>query len=342
MKFQKAVYIYDKKKFIFREEEMNESVHPHHVRVLPMWVGICGSDLHALEQVTREEISLGHEWVGQVQETGSKVTSLKPGDFVTSAVQIKCGYCSKCLAGSQDCENQYSLATEHGMLNTLSELPEASLLKIENNVTAETTLIEILAVAENVYTNIQNELSPEKKILIIGAGSLGLSVGLVLKHYGHQNDLIEIIPQRISRGQALGLNCMSAARLLMDPQSKAGYDIVIDASGDHLSGKGGWAYLEYFGKKKFLGVILAKYSQAVDFRPTIFFLKNATLKWVQGCTNESLLKAMENWNAKIPQIGPHMVSHHFNFTEVNEAFAMARDREKSGRVVIKIQDKIQK
>ncbi len=341
MKFQKAVYIYDTKKFVFRDEEMNESVHAYHVRVLPMWVGICGSDLHALEQSSRDEISLGHEWVGQVQKTGSDVSSLKPGDFVTSAVQIKCGYCPKCLAGSQDCENQYSLATDHGMLTTLSDFPEASLLKIGNEVSAETTLIEILAVAENVYTNIQNELRPEKKILIIGAGSLGLSVGLVLKHYGYRAELIEIIPQRISRGQALGLNCLNAARLLLDPQSKANYDIVIDASGDHLSGKGGWMYLEHFGKKKFLGVILAKYSQ-VDFRPTVFFLKNATLKWVQGCTNESLLKAMENWNNKISQIGPHMVSHHFEFSEVNEAFAMAKDREKSGRVVIKIQDKIKK
>ncbi len=338
MKFRKAVYIYDTKKFIFREEEMNESVHPHHVRVIPMWVGICGSDLHALEQSNRAEISLGHEWVGQVQETGSQVSTLKAGDFVTSAVQIKCGYCPPCLAGSQECENQYSLATDHGMLATLSDFPEAGLLKIDSEVSAETTLIEILAVAENVFTNISDELDSDKKILIIGAGSLGLSMGLVLKHYGYKTDVIENIPQRIARGQALGLNCQNAARLLMDPQSKASYDIVIDASGDHLSGKGGWMYLEHFGKKKFLGVILAKYSQ-VDFRPTVFFLKNATLKWVQGCTNESLKTSMKNWNSKISQIGPHMVSHHFDLAEVNEAFSMAKDREKSGRVVIKIQDK---
>ncbi len=338
MKFQKAVYIYDTKKFIFREEEMDESVHPHHVRVLPMWVGICGSDLHALEQTSRKEICLGHEWVGQVQETGSKVTSLKRGDFVTSVVQIRCGYCQQCLAGNQECQNLYSLATEHGMLKTLSDFPEAGLLKIENDVSAETTLIEILAVAENVFTEIKKEISADKKILIIGAGSLGLSVGLVLKNYGHPADLVELIPQRISRAQALGLNCMNAGRLLMDPQYKGCYDIVIDASGDHLSGKGGWSYMEYFGKMKFLGVILAKYSH-VEFRPTIFFLKNATLKWVQGCTNASLITAMKNWKAKVPQIGPHMVSHHFNLAEVNEAFAMAKDREKSGRVVIKIQDK---
>ncbi|MES2527846.1 MAG: alcohol dehydrogenase catalytic domain-containing protein [Bdellovibrionota bacterium] len=338
MKFQRAVYIYDTKKFIFREEEMNDSVDPHHVRVLPMWVGICGSDLHALEQTSRKEISLGHEWVGQVQETGSQVSTLKPGDFVTSAVQIKCGQCPKCLAGSEDCENQYSLATDHGMLATLSDFPETALLKMNNDVSAETTLIEILAVAENVYTNIRTELESEKKILIIGAGSLGLSVGLVLKHYGHCTDLIEVIPQRISRGQALGLNCINATRLLMDPQSKASYDIIIDASGDHLASKGGWSYLEHFGKKQFLGIILAKYSH-VDFRPTVFFLKNATLKWVQGCTNDSLKAAMKNFTDKIAHIGPHMVSHQFELTQVNEAFAMAKDREKSGRVVIKIQDK---
>jgi threonine dehydrogenase-like Zn-dependent dehydrogenase len=228
------------------------------------------------------------------------------------------------------------------MLKTVADMPEAALLKLSGDVNHNHTLLEILAVAENVHTQIRSLLSPEKKILIVGAGTLGISVGLVLKHYGFEADIIEPIKSRIERSKKLGLRCFHPTNFMIDPSKKCAYDIVIDASGDHLNGKGGWNALDLFGAKYFTGIILAKYSKDVALKASVSFMKNASLRWIQGCTKESLKLAVQNWTGKVDELGQHMVSHVFDFSEVNDAFDMARDRENAGRVIIKVQDKLPK
>lgn len=337
--FEEAIYVSSTKKFSLNRKEVSPSLHPRHVLVRPLWVGICGSDLVLMELNLFESLSLGHEWVGEVCEVGSEVKSLNRGDIVTSAVLIRCGYCPSCVAGKEICDTQYFLSNNEGMLKTIADLPEAALLKLSEHVNHNSTLLEILAVAENVHTQIKDILAPEKKILVIGAGTLGLSTGLVLKHYGFEADLIEPIKSRIDRARNLGLKCAHPTTFMIDPSKKGVYDIIIDASGDHLNAKGGWSSIDHFGAKHFTGVILAKYSKEVSMKAMIYFMKNATLKWIQGCTSESLKLAMNNWSSSINEIGKHMVSHVYDFSEVNEGFEMARDREKAGRVIIKVQDK---
>lgn len=338
MKTQEVLFIKDQNSFILKEARLPDSPPEFHVRVKPLWVGICGSDLVALELNILETLSLGHEWIGQVTETGPGVKVLRPGDIVTSAVLIKCGHCPKCLAHEPACDNQFMLSENHGMLKTLGDLPEVSLVKLPAPVSAETTLLEILAVGENVHTQLAPFLKQDQKILIMGAGALGLSVALVLKNYGYKFQVIEAIKSRMLRAQSLGLECRHLGEALLDPTLKGHFEMVIDATGDHLKSKGAWPYLDHFGAKHFLGVILAKYSQQIPFKTPTYFVKNATLKWIQGCTMESLRLAIKNWTPRLAEIGPKMVTHVYPMTEVNEAFAKAVDREHAGRVVIKIQD----
>ena len=69
---------------------------------------ICGSDLHLYEvlgpYMTAGDI-LGHEPMGIVQEVGSAVTQIKPGDRVVVPFNISCGHCVMCNEGLQSqCE----------------------------------------------------------------------------------------------------------------------------------------------------------------------------------------------------------------------------------------------
>ena len=60
---------------------------------------ICGSDLHLYETLgpfMGEGDILGHEPMGIVEEVGSAVTDLKPGDRVVIPFQISCGHCFMC------------------------------------------------------------------------------------------------------------------------------------------------------------------------------------------------------------------------------------------------------
>ncbi len=70
--------------------------------------GICGSDLH-LYEVLGSFIDpgdvLGHEPMGIVQEVGTEVTGIKPGDRVVVPFNIACGHCYMCDQGLQSqCE----------------------------------------------------------------------------------------------------------------------------------------------------------------------------------------------------------------------------------------------
>ncbi|MFI8950003.1 zinc-dependent alcohol dehydrogenase [Streptomyces sp. NPDC053750] len=64
--------------------------------------GLCGSDLHLYEVLTPFMTPgdiLGHEPMGIVEEVGSEVTGLRPGDRVVVPFQIACGHCYMCDTG---------------------------------------------------------------------------------------------------------------------------------------------------------------------------------------------------------------------------------------------------
>lgn len=80
---------------------------------------ICSSDLHIKHgSVPRAVpgITVGHEMVGIVEEVGSKVTHVKPGDRVTVNVETFCGECFFC---------------QNGYVNNCTDVMEDGLLDVE-------------------------------------------------------------------------------------------------------------------------------------------------------------------------------------------------------------------
>lgn len=73
--------------------------HSHDAIVRVIRSCICGSDLHlyhGLVPDTRPGMTFGHEFIGEVIETGSSVQNLKPGDHVMVPFNIACGRCTFC------------------------------------------------------------------------------------------------------------------------------------------------------------------------------------------------------------------------------------------------------
>ncbi len=336
MKNQIAIYSLESGSFSLRDQQTEIAPSHHHVKIKIKWVGICGSDLHSMETKFLKELSLGHEWIGEVVETGPEVRNFKPGEFVTSTVMITCGVCEACMDGREDCEKKYSLAVNHGMLRNFAWLPEKSLVKVPLPADKNSTLFEILAVAENVHTKMSPVMNKGQKVLIFGAGLLGLSVALVFKKRGYEPLLLEIISSRIRRAESIGLSARHITGALMDKSLAESWEMMIDASGDHLGSKGAWQYLEHFGKNGFRAIMLAKYLQPMNLRTDRFFSKQAKLDWIQGCTKESLKEAIHQWKDELPELGPKLITHTFSLDEVNEAFAAAKDREQSGRVILSL------
>jgi len=65
--------------------------------------GVCHSDLHVVDGHSRfsleRPIVLGHEGAGVVEQVGSEVTTVRPGDHVVACLSGFCGSCEQCLGG---------------------------------------------------------------------------------------------------------------------------------------------------------------------------------------------------------------------------------------------------
>lgn len=76
-----------------------EILHPEDAIVRVTRSCICGSDLHLYHGLipdTRVGTTFGHEFVGIVEEVGSEVEKIKPGDHVMVPFTISCGKCAFC------------------------------------------------------------------------------------------------------------------------------------------------------------------------------------------------------------------------------------------------------
>lgn len=82
--------------------------HPRDVILKVTSTAICGSDLHILSGGVpqKEEMIMGHEFMGIIEEVGAEITNLKKGDRVVVPFPIACGHCFFCNHGaSPACEN---------------------------------------------------------------------------------------------------------------------------------------------------------------------------------------------------------------------------------------------
>ena len=138
--------------------------------------GICGTDLHMTEggpwQFSPGTVP-GHEYAGKVIECGSNVTHLKKGDLITALPSTGCGHCEACHRGN--------LALCHkapGVMGGYAELmriPSEVAIKLPATLSAaDGALIEPLAVG--LYGVRIARIQPGERILILGAGSVGLCV----------------------------------------------------------------------------------------------------------------------------------------------------------------------
>jgi S-(hydroxymethyl)glutathione dehydrogenase/alcohol dehydrogenase len=97
----KAAVLREVRKPLQIEDVEIASPGPHEVRIRTAAAGVCHSDLHFQQgsYMTPMPIVLGHESAGIVEEVGSEVQYVKPGDHVITCLSVFCGHCSYCLSG---------------------------------------------------------------------------------------------------------------------------------------------------------------------------------------------------------------------------------------------------
>jgi (R,R)-butanediol dehydrogenase / meso-butanediol dehydrogenase / diacetyl reductase len=138
--------------------------------------GICGSDLHMTHDPVfgvQQGAVLGHEFAGEVVEIGRDVRGLKVGDRVAAAPVRGCGQCSSCLAG-EPAWCQKMLLQGGGYAEFVTATQRQCLKLPASTSVADGALVEPLAVA--LHGVVRGKVAPGSRVLVIGAGPIGLGV----------------------------------------------------------------------------------------------------------------------------------------------------------------------
>jgi 2-desacetyl-2-hydroxyethyl bacteriochlorophyllide A dehydrogenase len=168
--------------------------------------GICGSDLHMTEDPTtfglKQYDVLGHEFAGEIVAAGSAVTGLKPGDRVAVAPMRGCGHCENCRRGEPAwCAEMRLIGGGYAEFTTVAAR-QCRILP-DDLPTAEGALAEPVAVA--LHCVMRSGLKPGERVLILGAGPIGLLVAFWARRYGARDVVVaDINRHQEDRAAAIG------------------------------------------------------------------------------------------------------------------------------------------
>lgn len=174
----------EKGRFELIEKPKPVLLHPQDAIVRVTLSSICSSDLHIKHgSVPRAVpgVTIGHEMVGIVEEVGSEVTAVRPGDRVAVNVETFCGECFFCQHGwVNNCTDQnggWALGCRiDGGQTEYVRVPLANqgLSRIPDGVSDRQALFvgDILATG---YWGVKiSDITPGDTVFIIGAGPSGI------------------------------------------------------------------------------------------------------------------------------------------------------------------------
>ena len=195
-----------------REGELPEPG-PGDVRVRPAAVGICGSDLHALEGA-HPFIDLpvvpGHEVAGTVEAVGAAVQRWTPGDRVLLEPNLVCGRCLHCTSGRYNlCERLRVVGCQAaGAMADAFVSPADRFHRVSTGMTmAAAALVEPLSTGTHAV-RIAGDLTGAA-VAILGAGSIGLLTMLAARAAGADRIAVTDLSER-KRARALELGASLA------------------------------------------------------------------------------------------------------------------------------------
>ena len=153
---------------------------------------ICGSDLWPYRGTDSvgEPIPMGHEYVGIVEEVGSEVTAITPGQFVVGSFFASDNTCEICQAGYQtSCVNREILGTAGGAQAQRMRVPLADATLVATPEVPPADLVPDLLAASDVlgtgwFGAVAADVGPGKTVAVVGDGAVGLCGVLAAQQLG--------------------------------------------------------------------------------------------------------------------------------------------------------------
>ena len=290
METMKALVWKEKGKVELCDRPMPKLQDPRDAIVRVTRASICSSDLHIIHGTVpraKEGVVLGHEFVGEVVETGALVRRFRPGDRVAVNVETFCGECFFCQRGYvNNCvEGGWELGCRiDGGQAEYARVPTAdqSFTRIPESVSDEDALFVGDVLATGYWAAQIGEIAPASTALVLGAGPTGLCTMMSARLYSPAKLIaVDVNDERLALAKAKGL-----CDVALNPKR----DDVLAAVRELTEGRGADRVFEVAGAKNTFElawqaarpnaviVVVALYAEAQSLPLHLMYGKNLTFK----------------------------------------------------------------
>jgi L-gulonate 5-dehydrogenase len=236
----KSVKVLEPKNLKIVEEEIPTIINKTDVLIKIKAAGICGSDIsiyNGTSPVATYPRIIGHEFTGEVIETGTGVFNVKSGDHVVINPVQACETCKVCKKGrSNVCQNLKVIGVHSdGGFREYVTVPEKNIYKIDSSILWEhAAIIEPYSVAAQVVS--RGDVQQGDIVLILGSGQIAITILQVAKLLGAQCIMTDVVDERLTRAKEFGadfvINSMkdNVVDKVKELTNGVGADVAIDAA----------------------------------------------------------------------------------------------------------------
>ena len=297
---------------------------------------ICTSDLHIKHGSVPKAvpgITVGHEMVGIVEEVGTAVTAVKPGDRVTVNVETFCGKCFFCQNGwvnnCTDPNGGWALGCRiDGGQAEYVRVPYADqgLNKIPDSVTDEQALFVGDVLATGYWAAQISEIKEDDTILIIGAGPTGICALQCVRLKNPKRIIVcDIDEKRLDfvnkhYPEVLTVTSEQVEEFVKEHSDHGGADVVLEVAGNEETFRMAWEC----ARPNAIVTVVALYDGPQTLPLPEMYGKNLTFKTggVDGCNCAETLKLIEEGKIDTTPL----ITHRVRLKDIEEAYRIFENR----------------
>lgn len=349
----KLAYLEEPKKIDLREYRVPEPG-PGAILTEIIRANVCGSELHIWKGKHPEvkDGVLGHEALCQIKELGDGVETdyagqpVSEGDIVAPVYYITCQKCSACLRGEFHlCENAYrhwSKSPEkpphfHGTFATHYYIhPEQYFFKIPEDLNNSVAAGANCALSQIMFGLDAVGLNYDDKVVIQGAGGLGLNAIAVANERGAETIVIDGVKDRLERAEQFGVDhtinlqdyttVEARGNRVREITDGVGADIAVEVAGVPDAFSEGIELLRNGGRYLEMGNVSP--GETTEFDPGMLTRKSIEITSVVRYQPWYLNKALTFLNEQSEKYPyEELIDAEFDLIDVNDAIEQSEARE---------------
>lgn len=204
------------------------------------YCGICGADVASYkgnQPFTTYPRIPGHEFSAEIIEIPENDRDLKKGDIVTCNPYFNCGVCYSCRRGKVNCceDNQTMGVQRDGSFCEYIAMPVDRIVHGKGLSAKQLALIEPFTIS--YHASKRADIKEKDKVLIVGAGPIGLFALISAKLKGAEVYIADILDGRLEMALEYGAdgvintNKQKLSERTAEITNNSGFDVCIEACG---------------------------------------------------------------------------------------------------------------